>query len=149
MWRIIVQKMSSHLISGASRDICHLCCDFAITPSLACPASLPSFRAPSLGREAAGMASLSLQGWRPSHIRPNAVPHTHTHSQKNTLAKGSFCTLSFNQALRWASVTALSARRVKDLSPRVTSPTDPFTDRPPAHLAPHVTAASTRPEKSV
>ena len=46
------------------------------------PASLPSFRAPSLGREAAGMAPLSLEGWRPSHILPNAVQHTHL--QKTT-----------------------------------------------------------------
>lgn len=108
-----------------------------------CPASLPSFRAPSLGREAAGMAPLSLEGWCQSHILPNAVQQTHT------LAHCSFCTLSFNQALSWASVTALSARRVKDLSPQVTSLTDPLTDRPLAHLVVDVTAVSAWSEKSV
>lgn len=69
--------------------------------------------------------------------------------KKHTLAHGSFCTLSFNQALSWASVTALSTRRVKDLSPQVTSLTDPLTDRPLAHLAADVTAVSAWTEKSV
>lgn len=131
--------MKSHLISGVSRHICHLCCD--------CPASLPSFRAPSLGTEAAGMAPRSLEGWRPFHILPNTVQHTHTRRKAHTLAHGSFCTLSFNQALSWASVTALSARRVKDLSPQVTSLTDPLTDRPLAHLAADVRAVSARSGK--
>lgn len=107
-----------------------------------CPASLPTFRALSLGREAAGMAPLSLEGWHPLHILPNAVQHTHTLGGKHTLAHSSFCTLSFNQALSWASVTSLSAQRVKDLSPQVTSLTDPLTDRPLAHLAADVTAGS-------
>lgn len=120
-------------------------------PSRASPASLPSFRAPSLGREAAGMAPVSLEGWRPFHILPCTVQHTtHTHLlKKPTLAHSSFCTLSFNQALSWASVTALSARPVKDLSPQVTSLTDPRTDRPLAHLVADVTAVSARSEKSV
>lgn len=117
--------------------------------SPACPASLPSFRAPSLGREAAGVAPLSLEGWRPSHILPNAAA-THTLAEKtHTLAQGSFCTLSFNQALSWASVTALSARRVKDLSLQVTSLTDPLSDRPLPHLVTDVTAVFVRSEKSV
>lgn len=118
--------------------------------SLDYPASLPSSGAPSLGREAAGMASLSLEGWRPSHILPNTVQHTHTLLQKkHTLAQGSFCALSFNQALSWASVTALSTRRVKDLSPQVTSLADLLTDRPLAHLLVDVTAVSARVEKSL
>lgn len=104
------------------------------------PASLPTSRALSPGREAAGMAPLSLEGWHPFQISPN----THTH----TLAHSSFGTLSFNQALRRASVTSLSARRVKDLSPQVMSPTDLWTDRPLAHLTADVTAGSVSPPSS-
>lgn len=85
-----------------------------------------------------------------SYFPKHCATHTHveTHAEKRTHAHGSFCTLSFNQALSWASVTALSAQCVKDLSPQVTSPTDPLTDRLLAHLAADVTAVSVRSEKS-
>lgn len=106
-----------------------------------CPASLPTSRAASLGTEAAGMAPLSLEGWRPFPILPNSA--THTHRYKCTLPHCSFCILSFNQALSRASVTSLSTQCVKDLSPQVTSLTDLLTDRPLAHLAADVTAVST------
>lgn len=79
----------------------------------------------------------------------NTHTHVHTHAENPTLTHGSFCTLSFNQALSWASVTALSAQRVKDLSPQVTSLTDPRTDRPLAHLAADVAAVYARCEKSL
>lgn len=108
-----------------------------------CPASLPTFRAASLGTEAAGMAPLSLEGWRPFPILPNSAKHTHTHRYKCTHPHCSFCILTFNQALSRASVSSLSTRCVKDLSPRVTSLTDLLTDRPLAHLAADATAGST------
>lgn len=73
--------------------------------------------------------------------------HIHTCKKKPTVTHNSFCTLRFNQALSWASVTALSARRVKDLSPQVTSLTDPRTDRPLAHLLVDVTAFSAQFEE--
>lgn len=57
----------------------------------------------------------------------NAV-HTNTHPHRHPVVYGVFCTLRFNQALSRASVTARSARRVKDLSPQVMSPTDPVTE---------------------
>lgn len=113
-----------------SHHICRSCCSAAprhapVEPP-GRPASLPTSGAPSLGREAAGVAPLWLEGWHPFPA--------------DTLARCSYSTLTFNQALSRASVTSLSARRVKDLSPQVSSPTDPWTDRALAHLAADVTA---------
>lgn len=101
-------------------------------------------RCPASGLRLWGEKQLA---WPPSRWRAGAhlvfslmLCNTHTHA--HTVAHSSFCTLRFNQALSWASVTALSARRVKDLSPQVTSLTDLQTDRPLAHLLVDVTALS-------
>lgn len=139
-----------------SRHICHLCCDCAMAPEslplLPCLAAQlqgsvsgerSSWHCPSL---AGGLAPISYPPYRCA-MRTHA--HTDTVAERHTFAHGSFCTLSFNQALSWASVTALSTRRVKDLSPQVTSLTDPLTDRTLAHLDADVTTISAWSKKSV
>ena len=152
--------------SHCSLSMCDSCCDCTPGPwsQAAGPPRFPapaSFRPPSLGMVAAGMAPVSLEGWsthpipsvhhQPVNTHTHAHTHTHTHTHTPAHAHAHahahthtythsdrsdfFCLLSFNQALRLASVTALSTRRVKDLSPWVTSLTVLLTDRPLAHLA--------------
>lgn len=129
-------KVKAHVISGVSPHICCLCCcSMPLTVLPHCPPS---------GLRLWGQKQLAwpLSRWRAGthFLFSPTLQNTHTH--KHTLPHCSFCILSFNQALSRASVTSLSTQCVKDLSPRVTSLTDLLTDRPLAHSAADVTAAS-------